>query len=107
MHMLCIKRSVFEQMPVLGQNLLTAFRTAQDVARDRIYDATALSVMLPWLVEHLFETEAVLGEDYWPSGFKKNQATLAKIIEYMRDDALITTAFTPEDLFDDKALLQT
>jgi 4,5-dihydroxyphthalate decarboxylase len=107
MHTLCVKRSIVEQAPDIGQRLFTAFRAAQDTARDRIYDSSALSVMLPWLLEHLFETESALAADYWSSGFKANRATLAKIIDYMRDDGLITTVFAPEDLFDDKELLQT
>jgi 4,5-dihydroxyphthalate decarboxylase len=106
MHIVCVKRSVFERMPDIGQRLFVAFRQAQDVARQRIYDSAALSVMLPWLLEHLLETEKALGPDYWSTGFRANRTTLAKAIEYMRDDGLITSAFTPEDLFDDKTLLQ-
>ena len=106
MHIVCVKRSVFERMPDIGPRLFAAFKQAQDVARQRIYDSAALSVMLPWLLEHLLETEKLLGPSYWAAGFAANRATLAKAIEYMRDDGLIATAFTPEDLFDDKSLLQ-
>ncbi len=62
--------------------------------------------MLPWLVEHLADTEKTLGANYWSAGFAANRDTLAKIIEYMRDDGLIATNFAPEDLFADKALLR-
>jgi 4,5-dihydroxyphthalate decarboxylase len=107
MHILCVKRWVFEQMPDIGRRLFAAFKQAQDVARQRLIDSSALSVMLPWLVEHLAETEKDLGVDYWSAGFRANRATLAKIIDYMRGDDLIATAFAPEDLFDDKDLLLT
>jgi 4,5-dihydroxyphthalate decarboxylase len=107
MHILCLKRSVYERMPDVCQRLFAAFLQAQNVARQRIYDSAALSVMLPWLLEHLLETEAMLGSEYWAAGFTKNHATLAKVIQYMRDDALIGTAFEPEDLFADKKLLLT
>ena len=107
MHIVCLKRSIFERQPGIGLRLFAAFREAQIVARQRIYDSAALSVMLPWLLEHLFETERLLGQDYWSAGFAANRATLAKFIEYMRDDGLVTTAFTPEDLFADKQLLTT
>jgi 4,5-dihydroxyphthalate decarboxylase len=106
MHIVCVKRSVFDYMPDIGQRLFVAFRQAQDVARQRIYDSAALSVMLPWLLEHLLDTEKALGANYWSTGFSANRVTLAKAIEYMRDDGLITSAFTPEDLFDDKRFLQ-
>ena len=107
MHILCVKRSVYERMPEVGQRLFAAFLEAQSVARQRIYDLAALSVMLPWLLEHLLRTEELLGPDYWAAGFARNRTTLAKVIQYMRDDALIGTAFEPEDLFADKTLLQT
>lgn len=107
MHMLCVKRSVFERSPDIGRHLFAAFSAAQDIARQRLLDSAALSVMLPWLVEHLAETEKTLGANYWSAGFAANRGTLAKIIEYMRDDGLIATNFTPEDLFADKALLLT
>lgn len=107
MHIVCVKRSIYEKTPDIGQWLFSAFRQAQDVARERIYDSAALSVMLPWLVEHLFETERLLGPNYWSAGFQSNRATLAKFLEYMRDDGLISTPFTPEDLFADKRLLAT
>jgi 4,5-dihydroxyphthalate decarboxylase len=107
MHIVCLKRSIFERQPDIGQSLYSAFREAQIVARQRIYDSAALSVMLPWLLEHLFETERLLGADYWSAGFTANRATLAKFIEYMRADGLVATAFTPEDLFADKQLLTT
>ena len=107
MHILCIKREVFEAAPDIGHQLFVAFKQAQDVAKQRLFDSAALSVMLPWLVEHLFETEGELGSDYWSSGFRANRNTLAKIIEYMRGDDLISADFVPEDLFEDKHLLTT
>jgi len=107
MHVLCLKRSVYERMPDVCQRLFAAFLEAQNVARQRIYDSAALSVMLPWLLEHLLETEEMLGSDYWAAGFARNRGTLAKVIQYMHDDALIATAFAPEDLFEDKKLLLT
>lgn len=107
MHILCVKRAVFERTPDITGNLYAAFKEAQQVARERIYDSAALSVMLPWLVEHLFETERLLGSDYWSAGFGANRVTLAKAIEYMLDDGLIAKAITPEDMFDDKSLLRT
>jgi 4,5-dihydroxyphthalate decarboxylase len=107
MHILCVKRAIFEQSPGIGRDLYTAFSKAQAIARQRLLDSAALSVMLPWLVEHLSSTEKILGADYWAAGFAANRGALAKIVDYMRDDGLITTGFTPEELFADKELLLT
>jgi 4,5-dihydroxyphthalate decarboxylase len=107
MHVLCVKRPVFEQSPNICRYLYAAFSKAQDIARQKLLDSAALSVMLPWLVDHLASTEKVLGPNYWGAGFAANRDALAKIIEYMRDDGLITTNFAPEELFADKELLLT
>jgi 4,5-dihydroxyphthalate decarboxylase len=107
MHILCVKRSIFEQSPDVGRHLYAAFSKALDIAKQRLLDSAALSVMLPWLVEHLTSTEKVLGGNYWSAGFSANRGALAKIVEYMRDDGLIATDFAPEDLFADKELLLT
>jgi 4,5-dihydroxyphthalate decarboxylase len=107
MHILCIKRTKFEQSPDVGRHLYAAFSKAQDIAKQRLLDSAALSVMLPWLVEELAYTEKILGTDYWSAGFAANRGALAKIVEYMRDDGLITTDFAPEELFADKELLLT
>jgi 4,5-dihydroxyphthalate decarboxylase len=107
MHLICLKRSIYERDPSLALRLFDAFAAAQACALDRMRDSSALSVMLPWLYEHLRATEQLLGRDFWSVGFKANKATLAKAIQYMREDELIHAEFAPEDLFPDAAMLAT
>jgi 4,5-dihydroxyphthalate decarboxylase len=63
--------------------------------------------MLPWLLEHLLDTEQRLGAEYWPVGFAKNRATLEVIIRYMREDGLTKAALAPESLFSGADILAT
>jgi 4,5-dihydroxyphthalate decarboxylase len=99
MHVLAVKRPIADRNPALARSLFDAFTAAQRIAQAKLFDSAALGVMLPWLLEHLQDTERRLGKDYWPVGFAKNRTTLEAIIRYMRDDGLIKTAFSPEDLF--------
>jgi 4,5-dihydroxyphthalate decarboxylase len=99
MHLVAVKRPLAEQHPWLAKSLFDAFTAAQQLAQDKIADSVALSTMLPWLLEHLLFTEKYLGRDFWPVGLDANRTTLKTIIRYMREDELIKTAFTPEDLF--------
>lgn len=101
MHVFCVKREIAEANPGLTRNLFDALVASQAEARDRIYDSAMLSVMLPWLLEHLLDTEAELGADYWAAGFEKNRDTLATIIRYMRAEGLLQSDVAPEDMFDD------
>jgi 4,5-dihydroxyphthalate decarboxylase len=99
MHVLAVKRPIAERNPGLTRSLFDAFTAAQQMAQAKLFDSAALGVMLPWLLEHLQDTERRLGKDYWPVGFATNRTTLEVIIRYMRDDGLIKTALAPEDLF--------
>ena len=36
----------------------------------------ALKVTLPWLTSHVEQIKREMGEDFWPYGFEKNEATL-------------------------------
>ena len=107
MHVVALKRPLAERHPGLARSVFDAFVAAQHLAQGKLADSAALGVMLPWLLEHLRFTEQKLGADYWPVGFAKNWATLETIIRYMRDDALIVTAFEPEDLFAGSDILAT
>lgn len=107
MHVLAMKRPIAEADPGVARALFDAFSEAQQVARAKLFEAAALSTMLPWQLEWLLETEAKLGKDYWPVGFAKNRAMLETVIRYLREDGLITTGFAPEDLFDGADILST
>ncbi|WP_176086067.1 ABC transporter substrate-binding protein [Martelella sp. HB161492] len=99
MHVLAIKRPIAEAHPHVVPALFDAFSRAQQIARARLFEAAALSTMLPWQMEALLETEAVMGKDYWPAGLAGNRVMLETIIRYMLEDGLISTAFAVEDLF--------
>lgn len=107
MHVLAIKRPLVEANPALARTLFKAFAASQEIARSKLFDTAALSTMLPWQVEALLHAEKTLGKDYWPVGFRKNRAMLEVLIRYMLEDGLITTAFTPESLFDGADILAT
>jgi 4,5-dihydroxyphthalate decarboxylase len=107
MHVVAVKRTIAEANPGLLRAIFQAFVQAQMIAHDRLFDSAALSTMLPWQLESLLFAEGRLGRDYWPVGLAKNRATLTVIIRYMIEDGLISTEFSPEDLFPDAELLRT
>lgn len=107
MHVIAIKRAIAEANPGLLLAIFETFAQAQRIARDRLFDAAALSTMLPWQLESLTFTERQLGYDYWPVGLAKNRAMLKTIIRYMIEDGLISTEFSPEDLFPDADIQRT
>ena len=99
MHVLCLKAELAEAHPDLPRRLYDACVAAQARARAALYDSAALDTMLPWQLEHLLETEAVLGAGYWASGIKANRHPLEVLIRYMVEDDLLSRAPAVEELF--------
>jgi 4,5-dihydroxyphthalate decarboxylase len=107
MHLIAVKRTIAEANPGLLRAIFDAFAQAQKIARERLFDSAALGTMLPWQLESLLFTEQRLAEDYWPVGLTKNRGMLEVINRYMVEDGLITTAFSPGQMFPDSDILAT
>jgi len=100
MHVFCIKRAIAEANPGLTKTLFAALVQSQKEGRARLFESAALNNMLPWQLEHLLETERLLGPNYWPAGFADNKAMLQTFLRYMQEEALVKGDYQPEDLFD-------
>ena len=59
----------------------------------------ALKTMLPWLIAHVEETRALMGEDFWPYGFEPNRKTLSTFLRYHHESGLSKRLLEPEELF--------
>ncbi len=99
MHLVAVKREFVEANPALPRALFDAFAESQHLARLRLHDSATLAVGLPWLAQHIEETECLLGEDFWSAGFAKNRVMFATLIRYMRGEGLLKAALEPEQLF--------
>lgn len=99
MHIMAMKRPLAEAKPELRGVLYRAFCEAQGMARNDLFDSAALDTILPWQLEDLLETERELGADYWATGLEANRLMLDTIVDYSLADGLISTPFTPEQLF--------
>jgi 4,5-dihydroxyphthalate decarboxylase len=99
MHVIVVRRDVYDRYPWVAQSLYKAFVLAKEDARDRLYDSSALRFMLPWLNQHLEEAEQLLGEDYWSYGLAANHDTLATFLRYHHEQGLSGRLRRPEELF--------
>ncbi len=97
--LLVCKRSVYERHPWVVTALFDAFTEAKSVAQERLTSMTLPPVMLPWLDDHVAETQAALGEDYWPYGLAANYPSLKAFVEYSHEQGLAAKPVAPEDLF--------
>ncbi|MEW2521364.1 ABC transporter substrate-binding protein [Actinacidiphila alni] len=104
MHVVVIRRDVYERHPWVAQSLYKALLTAKGQAYANLYDTSALRFMLPWLTPQLEEARALLGEDYWSYGVAGNHTTLATFLRYHHEQGLSDRLWSPEELFAPESL---
>ncbi|MGA3295462.1 MAG: ABC transporter substrate-binding protein [Candidatus Acidiferrales bacterium] len=99
MHTVVIRRDVYEKSPWVAQSLYKAFAKAQQEAYRELYETGALNVMLPWLVQHVEDTRALMGTDFWPYGLEPNAHTLDTFLRYSFEQGLSKRPLKPTELF--------
>ncbi len=99
MHTVVIRREVYQKNPWVAQSLCKAFALAQQEVYHDLYYTSALKFMLPWLLRHVEETRAMMGEDFWPYGFEPNVRTLDTFLRYHYEQGLSKRPLTPRELF--------
>lgn len=101
MHTVVLREDTYAKYPWAALSLYKAYCEAKDMNMARIDAMAALPVSLPWFNYELDETRRIMGKDYWPYGAKENEATILKLIEYMKKQGLLNKEFNPtlEQLF--------
>lgn len=99
MHVVAIRRPVYEANRWIAQSLFKAFSAAQRVTYDNLAVTSAMTSMLPWQVAAVEEARAELGDDWWPYGFAKNRAVLDTFLRYHHEQGLSSRRLRPEELF--------
>lgn len=96
MHMVVIRRAIYEENPSLSVRLAEAFENAKRLAFEGY--AEGLSC-LPWVHLDLEYARQVLGSDFYPYGVKKNLATLEAATLYSNEQGLTNRKFSINELF--------
>ena len=99
MHLVAIRRDVYERDPWIAQSLFKAFVAARDWAIEAMYFSGAQRYMLPWLFDDLRELDEVFGKDQWAYGVDKNRATLETFVKYLHQQGFIDREVPVDGLF--------
>jgi ABC-type nitrate/sulfonate/bicarbonate transport system substrate-binding protein len=99
MHVVAIRRSLYERHPWIAQSLMKAFLASRDRAVTELLDGTALKVMLPWLIAQVREARELLGNDIWSYGFEPNRSVLETFLRYAAEQGLVAPGRDPASLF--------
>jgi 4,5-dihydroxyphthalate decarboxylase len=98
MHIVVVKREVYEKNPWVAQALFKAFVQAKALAIRRLTTSPPLHATLPWLTDHLEATRRVMGSDYWSYGLAENRHVLEAAARHAWDQGLLAK---PIDRIDD------
>lgn len=98
MHVVVVKRSVYERHPWVARSLYKAFDASLRLAYEDLLTRNALKVMLPWLQQHVADTVAALGEGWWDYGLAANRHVLEKFAAYSFEQGLAKRRWTPEEI---------
>jgi len=99
MHVIVIRRGLYEKYPWIAQSLYKAFCEAKDLCFREIYDSNVLRTSLPWTIAEYEEVKSLMGEDYWPYGFAPNRKVLETLHSYLLEQGLIKQRLDLQKLF--------
>lgn len=99
MHVVVVRREVFEKHPWVAVSLYHAFCEAKDNALKRLEVEEPPPVSLPWLYEYSQSIRGLMGRDYWPYGVEPNRRVIEALCSYILEQGLAAQPVAPEALF--------
>jgi 4,5-dihydroxyphthalate decarboxylase len=99
MHVVVLRRPVYERDRWIAMNLFKAFEEAKRQSVARISDIGASQVPLPWIADHVQRWKALAGEDFWPYGIEANRPTLEAFVQYAFEQGVAARKLQVEELF--------
>ena len=104
MHVIVMRREIYEANRWIAQSLTKAFYAAQQMAYDDLAETAALKSMLPWLVAHVEEARREMGADWWPYDLEPNRKALETFTRYHFEQGLSKRQLGLDELFAPESL---
>jgi 4,5-dihydroxyphthalate decarboxylase len=99
MHLVAIRRDVYEESPWIAMELYKAFEEAKRRSLERMVDPNAPFTPVPWAYAHARRAQELMGEDLWPYGIEPNRRTLSTFLAYAHEQGVCERLLEPEELF--------
>lgn len=101
MHVIAIKRQVYEEQPWIARNLMEAFEAAKRASLVRLSDIQTSQLPTAWAPEEISRVNRFLfgGGEPWPYGLEPNRATIEPFLMFCHEQGITERALTPEELF--------
>jgi 4,5-dihydroxyphthalate decarboxylase len=99
MHLVVIRRALYQEHPWVAASLLQAFAQAQRLGWELLQGPGASRIMLPWLTAEIEATTALMGPNHWKQGFADNYTVLDTMCTYHYEQGLSERRLSAEELF--------
>jgi len=99
MHLVVLRREVYERDRWIAMNLFKAFDEARRESMQRLTEIGLSHVPMPWLAEHARRWREIAGEDFWPYGIAPNRPTLEAFVQYAHEQGITARRLKVEELF--------
>jgi 4,5-dihydroxyphthalate decarboxylase len=99
MHVLALKRDVYERDRWVAMNLFKAFDAAKQRSLARVTEFGLSHLPMPWVPDHARQWRELAGEDFWPYGIEPNRRTLEAFLQYGYEQGVATRRLKVEELF--------
>lgn len=107
MHMVGVRRDVYEQHRWVAQELYRAFLASKDRSLERARDTAGAYFPVPLLLYAVQAAQAIGGDDFWPYGVERNHATLDTFLRYAHTQGITQRRLAVEELFAPETLFST
>lgn len=99
MHVIVVRRELYEAEPWIGPSLFRAFKEAKQVGLSDAYEIDVSRYSLSWWVTYLEEERSVLGDDPWTYGVVPNRHTIETFLHYCHRQGLLERRLQIEEIF--------
>lgn len=99
MHVIALRRDVYERHRWIAQALTKAFVEAQRRTYEDLLVSASLKTMLPWQIAAVEDTIASLGKEWWPYGIEPNRRVIETFTRYHHEQGLSPRPLTVEEMF--------
>jgi 4,5-dihydroxyphthalate decarboxylase len=99
MHAVAIRKDMIDANPKFPKAVFNAYSQAKRMMYEHMRKLAWVTVSLPWIAQEIEETQALMGENYWPYGIEVNRKALEALLEYSYEQGLASKKLTIEELF--------
>jgi 4,5-dihydroxyphthalate decarboxylase len=99
MHVIAMRRAVFDRYPWVAMNLFKAFDEAKQRSLERVRDLTASRIPVPWSAAISGEWGRNFGTDPFPYGVEENRKALEAFCRFAHAQGITAKQLAPDDLF--------